>query len=164
MIWKYSDTFIKYHPLFLLSSVLLIHVTLRANNLFIDLEPNSFVDEGMFAHNTYSMITDGLWYPPNQLLTGGFPYFICFFPNKVADLIFGNLSLHTSVIISRTVVLILSTLLPLYLFRSMKLLGATNTIAALTALIASASPISLAFTRIVYPDHFMPGLIAGLIF
>lgn len=164
MIWKSFLTFIKKNPLFYLWIILLFHVALRANNLFLDLEPNSFVDEGMFAHNIYTMIYDDLWYPPNQLLSGGFPYFICFIPNKLAELYFGTLTLHTSVIISRIVVLAISILLPLYLFKSMKVLGATNTIAAATALIASASPFSLAFTRIVYPDHFMPGLIAGLIF
>ena len=146
-----------------LAFVILLHILVRAQSAFLDLPPFSFFDEIIYAQNAYGMFLDRNMIPPQQSLAGGFTYYVCYFATKLYSLFFGrDISVVQSAIISRFALILISCLMPLFIYKSLKLLNVNGAIAVLAAGISSVSPESLALTRVVYPDHFMPGLIAAL--
>lgn len=148
-----------------LSLVVIIHVCLRAKSIFLDLHPFSFFDEGMYAHNVYWMYWEDKIIPPPNSLAGGFTYYICWLLTEFYNLVSSEkVALNESHILSRFVVIFISGLMPVFIYKTLKILGASGGVAILAAFISTFAPTSLALTRVVYPDHFMPGLIAVLVY
>lgn len=154
---------------YFLVSIICFYFLSRLNNIFLDLDPIAFIDEGLYSHNVYGMYFDSkyynsAWYPPDRGLAGGFTYYICFIPTKIVSLFMNDFNINTSEKISRTIVLGLSLLVPIYLYKSLLLLGSSVRVSLCALLILTLSPYLLSVTRIVYPDHFMPGLVMMLVY
>lgn len=153
-----------YESVFILL-IIILHILLRKNSAYLDLPPFSFIDEGMYAQNSYGMYFDHKITPPIQSLAGGFTYYICYLSILLCSLFSDKqLNVEEAVIITRFTLIIFTSLMPIYIFKTLKLLNVNSVFSIGCAIASTVSPLSLALTRVVYPDHFVPGLISPLIY
>ena len=58
--------------------ILLVHFAARIQTLVLDLQPYSFDDEAMVAHNVFGMLYNNTWLLPPDLLVGAFSYYVTY--------------------------------------------------------------------------------------
>jgi 4-amino-4-deoxy-L-arabinose transferase-like glycosyltransferase len=154
------------HPYVWLAGLLAINVALRLPGMFQDLPPLMFDDESLYTFDPYyQMYLAGSWYPPHYL-SGGMNFYPPLLLAKLWSAITGQqLSADQYVGLARVLgPLLINSASAVFIVATVAKLDRRPAAILAAAGMATLSPLILGISRIFYPDHYIIGPAAALLY
>jgi len=147
-----------------LLAIYAVNVALRFPAVFQEFPPFQFFDESLYVRDGFLIYSTGQWVQ-TRFEAGGGNYYPVMLAAHLVTWVRGDTLSHEEYLILARIIgpVLIASLMPIFVTLTVARLTQDRRSVAAAAIIATLSPFALGVSRLFYPDHFIIGPVAALI-